>query len=493
MNKTTVQPPANIEAETAILGSFLIDPEFAGAQVNSHLQPRHFYLHKHGKIYQAIQSLHRRGESIDIVTLSAELQARGTLTQVGGAVFLSQLATTVPSAYNIHHYADIVHGLWRRREALKLLSAISRIAYNEKEDLSAAADIEEQLSEILRTPIQNTTYPDFGSVSKTLQPIQWLWPQWVPRGMITLLGAVPGAGKSLVALDLAKRIIHNEPWPNGAPSGGRSERVIYVDAELVPQLLHARASSWGMDESKLYLMLPKPNDMIDFGREEYRAQLRSMVETIKPTLVVIDSLSSITTRGENNIEDIRSILGFLNELASNFQVGLILIHHLRKRGGAQMMDKSRNVSIDDFRGSGHIIAMARSVIALSTVHVTANGYDRNGPRKIEIVKTNLGAYPDPLGCEFKPLHPRGVFLEWSENAPQPYKEPTKAELCKDWLREVLIKPQSPADLVKMGQDEEGWSRSTIYRARRELGSLIKSTLGHQDPNNKWVLASVKFL
>ena len=102
-------------------------------------------------------------------------------------------------------------------------------------------------------------YPSLHEISEHFAEVDWLWPCWIPRGMVTLLGAAPGAGKSLVALDLARRVIHGEPFPDGAPpadialsadgatsaKGGPHPRpganVLIVDAEGAPALLSQRA------------------------------------------------------------------------------------------------------------------------------------------------------------------------------------------------------------------------------------------------------------
>ena len=45
-------------------------------------------------------------------------------------------------------------------------------------------------------------------------PIRWLWPGRIPIGYVTLLVSDPGAGKSLVALDVAARVSTGRPWPD---------------------------------------------------------------------------------------------------------------------------------------------------------------------------------------------------------------------------------------------------------------------------------------
>jgi hypothetical protein len=326
----------------------------------------------------------------------------------------------------------------------------------------------------------------FDKVSERLAPITWLWPNWIPRGMLSLLGAVPGAGKSYVALDLARRIITGEPFPDGSPVLRPGANVLYVDAEVVPQMINERAMAWEMDKSKLGVMLPEPNDYIDFSHLEYREKLIETVFTLNPALVIVDSLSTISSKGENSVEDVRGILGFLNGLAVSYQIALLLIHHLRKRNLLAMMDL---VTIDDFRGSSHIIAMSRSVLGLSIIKHTRE-VDRNGPRRLEVVKTNMVRYPEPLGVEFVPLagNPDYPYLLYGDPA-QPYKEPTEVEMCAEWLEVTLEEygPMKPQDIVTMAMEEKGYSRATVYRARDILEGEIESVQGRRSPNNHWAL------
>lgn len=329
------------------------------------------------------------------------------------------------------------------------------------------------------------TYQTLEELAATMKPVRWLWRPWIPVGMLTLLGAVPGAGKSYVALDLANRIIGSGRWPDNTliEDGGRP--VIYVDAENVPQLLNERAVAWNMNRRLIYLMLPEPNTLIDFSNQADRDRLVEMMHATQPALVVIDSLSSITSKGENNVHDVRSVLGFVSSGAGEFEVGMLLIHHLRKRQPLPLID---DLTADDFRGSGHIIAMARSVLGLNIVKTSPDA-DRNGPRKLDLVKTNLAMYPNPLGCEFVPLHPSGVFLKWGP-PPQRYEEPTQGDQVATWLLSLLREsdePVKPADVIEAGL-ELGYSESAIYRARKALEGKIVNTAGRRSPDNMWALS-----
>lgn len=352
--------------------------------------------------------------------------------------------------------------------------------------LAGRKDQTQIVQDILRLQPGGNGHQAFRSLAELapdLKPIEFLWSNWIPRGMLSLLGAMPGAGKSFVALDLCKRIIHNEPWPDGMSQASGGQTCIYVDAELVPQLANERAAAWGMDTNRLYLMMPEPNDAIDLCNDLYRDKLIEMCYAINPALVVIDSLGSISSKGENSIEDVRTILSFLAGLAHDFNIGLLLIHHLRKRNPMAMLDL---VSIDDFRGSSHIMAMARSVLALSIIQ-TGPDKDRNGPRRLEIVKTNLNRYPEPLGLELLPLEPRGVLLKYGD-CPSAWHDPSEVERAMTWLCEILASgPMSIGEL----EEERMYSRSTIIRARERLGSHVENTEGRQSPDNKWKLADSK--
>jgi hypothetical protein len=355
-----------------------------------------------------------------------------------------------------------------------------------KESLSAHPDGKQIIGDILMVkPGDRPHFPSLDELGPSLPPVEWLWPNWIPRGMLSLLGAIPGAGKSFLALDLARRIIAGDTFPDGAPVRTPGANVIYVDAEQVPQLINERAVAWEMDRARLFLMPPEPNDMIDFSRPEYQDRLTEMLYALQPALVVIDSLSSISSKGENNVEDVRGLLGFLSSVALDHNCALLLIHHLRKRGPLPLVDV---LTIDDFRGSSHIIAMARSVLGLSVIQIGPEP-DRNGPRRLEIVKTNLARYPQPIGVEFLPLHPHGVTLRYGD-PPQRYREPTKTEGCAEWLLQLLDderEPMKPKRIVELA-DDAGFSETLVYRARKQLEGRIVNTQGRRSPHNRWGLA-----
>ncbi len=328
--------------------------------------------------------------------------------------------------------------------------------------------------------------PSLQDLAKDLTPIEWVWPGWIPRSLITVLGASQGSGKSFVALDLAWRIVHGKNYPDDSPIARPGTNIIYVDAEMVPQILNERAQHYGMDRSKLFVMLPEEGEMIDLGQQHYQDRLVEMAAMLSPELIIIDSLSSIHSGGQNNVEDIRSLMGYLIRLASGARCGLLLVHHIRKPSSGQRM-MNFDLGMEDLSGSGYITQQARVVLGLRVVQ-TGPDFDPNGPRELKVLKTNLGPYHDPLGFEFAPLEPAGVMLKWNTTAPQPYREPTELDQCKEWLEEFL---KSYPDGVKTkvviaAGVEKGFSRSMIYRAHDAMRRHIANAKGRKSPGNNWV-------
>ncbi|MBE9507184.1 MAG: hypothetical protein IMY86_03975 [Chloroflexi bacterium] len=129
--------------------------------------------------------------------------------------------------------------------------------------------------------------------------------------------------------------------------------------------------------------------------------------------------------------------------------------------------------------------MARSVLGLSVVQ-TGPEPDRNGPRRLELIKSNLARYPPPIGVEFLPQHPKGVVLKYGA-PPEQYRKPTKADECENWLLQTLEEagePIKPGDVVKLAK-KAGFGRATVYRAREVLGEKIRDTEGRKCPGNMW--------
>ena len=102
-----ITPPANLEAEQAVLGSIIVRSQVMD-EVADLLNAGDFYREAHSRIYRVMLELYLRNEPIDLVTVATLLKERGQLEEVGGAVFLAGLSEHVGITSNAAYYAKVV-------------------------------------------------------------------------------------------------------------------------------------------------------------------------------------------------------------------------------------------------------------------------------------------------------------------------------------------------------------------------------------------------
>jgi len=136
--------PHNREAEEAVLGSLLIDPD-AIIRVATFLAPEDFYLERHAWIYEAIRDLHERREPADMVTLTDEMERRGQLNEIGGSAYLSGLINATPTSIHVEYYARIIERTAVLRRLIDAAGKIARLAYQDTEEVAEVVDRAEEL------------------------------------------------------------------------------------------------------------------------------------------------------------------------------------------------------------------------------------------------------------------------------------------------------------------------------------------------------------
>ncbi|MCD4684428.1 MAG: replicative DNA helicase, partial [Anaerolineae bacterium] len=133
------QPPHSVEAEEAVLGSILINPD-AIFDVASFLQPEDFYIVRNGWVWEAIANLQERGEQIDYLTVIEELRTQARLDEVGGAAYITYLINHTPATIYTETYGRVVERASLRRKMLKAASEIAKLAHEEDSEISDVID-----------------------------------------------------------------------------------------------------------------------------------------------------------------------------------------------------------------------------------------------------------------------------------------------------------------------------------------------------------------
>jgi replicative DNA helicase len=145
--------PHNIEAEQALLGAILVN-NIAHERIGEILEPEHFYDPVHGRLYAAITTLINRGQIADPKTLRGLFENDPALSAVGGADYLTSLASSVITIINAGDYARLIHDLYLRRQLIVLGEDVVNDAYKHDLDQPASTQIEtteQRLFELARS------------------------------------------------------------------------------------------------------------------------------------------------------------------------------------------------------------------------------------------------------------------------------------------------------------------------------------------------------
>jgi replicative DNA helicase len=113
-------PPQNLEAEQSVLGAIFLDNR-ALSVIQEDFSADDFYRESHRVIYRAMLELDAKREPIDAITIANALRDGGTLEQIGGPAYIAELASIVPTAANVAHYARIV----RDKAVLRALGSVA--------------------------------------------------------------------------------------------------------------------------------------------------------------------------------------------------------------------------------------------------------------------------------------------------------------------------------------------------------------------------------
>ena len=129
----------DIQAERAVLGSCLIDPECI-VKLSGFLSDADFYASRHQTVFAAMLGLNRRQVPCDFVTLASELERTGQMEEAGGYAGLTELTIDVPTALYAEHYARIVADNATKRRLFAAAGKIAELAYDDEAEVKTMLD-----------------------------------------------------------------------------------------------------------------------------------------------------------------------------------------------------------------------------------------------------------------------------------------------------------------------------------------------------------------
>lgn len=378
-------PPQNLEAEQSVLGAMLIDRE-AIVRAMELLTDEDFYRDAHRKTFAAMVAVFERSEAVDLVTVSEELRAHNQLEVVGGLTFLTGLASAVPTAANVEHYARIVRDKSVLRRMISAATGIVTRCYEGGDEVREVVDLAEQAvfsvstlskySGVAKLRLKEIMLGAFDYIEQLYNSQERV--TGVPTGFerlnnltagfqqsdLVVLAARPSQGKTSLALNftrtaailngmpvlyfsmeqsalqLALRLLSGE-----ARIDGNLLRTGRLAREHWPRLAEA---SGRLGSAPVYI-----DDTPNLSVMEVRTRARRLKAEVDLKLVIVDYLQLMHTGGrtESRQQEISEVSRLLKALGRELNVPVLALSQLRR---AVEQREGERPQLSDLRESGAI-------------------------------------------------------------------------------------------------------------------------------------------
>ena len=374
-------PPASIEAEEAILGGILFDPE-AITRVGELVVKNAFYVKAHQEIYQAALSLNSKGKPTDFISISTFLSDRDLLEQVGGTTKLAQLLNRTVSAVNIDRYANLIMEKYVRRQLITSGHEIVDLGYDNTTELEVVLDSAEQkIFRLTQERPQEGLVPIAETLVNTFNTIEELHQETalpgVPSGYydldamtsgfsrsdLIIIAGRPSMGKTAFSLCVASNIARDSKLPIAVFSLEMSreqltQRLLSGEARIPSNRLRSgriAQNEFGQLIDGVERLSELPifiDDTANLTVMQMRSQVRRLQAQQKDPLglVMIDYLQLMEGGdNDNRVQQLSKMTRSLKGLARELNVPIVALSQL-SRGVEQRTNKRPMLS--DLRESG---------------------------------------------------------------------------------------------------------------------------------------------
>lgn len=405
-------PPQNLEAEQAVLGAILLDGD-ALITAMERIISDDFYRGAHQRIFSAMIEISDGNEPVDLVTLTARLQDKKQLEEVGGISYLSELANAVPTAANVDYYAQIVKEKSILRRLIRTATQIVTNGYSGGEEVGVLlSDAEQRIMEISQDRSGAGFIPIKDVLMDVFDRVEFLYnhkggttgirsgfhdldkmTSGFQRSDLIIVAARPSVGKTAFALNIAQNVSVREKETVAIFSleMGASQlvqRMICAEANVDAGRIrtgYLESDDWekltmaigSLSEANIYI-----DDSPSVTVADIRAKCRRLKKEKGLGMILIDYLQLIHGRGkgDNRQQEVSEISRTLKQIARELDVPVIALSQL-SRGVEQRQDKRPMMS--DLRESGSIEQDADIVAFL----YRDDYYDKESEKKniIEII------------------------------------------------------------------------------------------------------------
>jgi replicative DNA helicase len=373
--------PQNIEAEEAILGGILLDPD-AIERVASDLKPEAFLLRSHRQIFRASLSLHEEGKPVDLMTVTTWLADNKLLDQVGGQLKLAQLMSQTVSAVNIDQYALLANDKKTRRDLIASAHKIIELAEDTSQDLETILrESEQQIADISQTQSNQ----DLVSIGETLidafQDIEdrstGVVPPGIPCGFydldamtsgfqrsdLIIIAARPSMGKSSICVNMgmaiAKKGLPVAVFSLEMSKGQLTQRILSGEAKIESNRIRSgniKDHEWESLTTAISNLAELPIFIDDTGNPTI-SEIKTKCKKLKAEnggqlgLILIDYLQLMEGGSDNRVQELSRITRSLKGLARELSVPVIALSQLSRSVESRT---NKRPMLSDLRESGSI-------------------------------------------------------------------------------------------------------------------------------------------
>lgn len=417
-------PPQDLDMERALLGALMLS-QGAMYEVADIVGIDSFYAGKHRTIFDAMLTLHGKGEPIDVVTVSGKLKEKKQLSDVGGTSYLTELVNSAASPGSARHYAENVQTKFVRRSLIDAAAKIGELGFQEDRA------VEEILNDAQSAIFQVSNAPSLRTFTTIKESLSEAWERLESlqkddgslRGVSTgfpgldnllagfqksdliILAARPSMGKTTLALDIVRQTAIKHGTAVGMFSLEMSSQ------QLVDRMLAAQAGvdSWRLRTGKIrkdheyerlqegIAQLSEAPIYIDDKPSSSVLTMRSVARRLKMEkslgLIVVDYLQLITpgtTRSQDSlVQQTTEISRSLKAMARELDVPVLALSQL-SRAVEQRRGRPR---LSDLRDSGSIEQDADVVMFIHREDKMTDGMEKNNIAEILIEKHRNG----PIG------------------------------------------------------------------------------------------------
>ena len=311
----------------------------------------------------------------------------------------------------------------------------------------------------------------------TLEPVRWLWREFLPAGMLTILGGAPGCGKTTIALSLAAIVTSGGAWPDGTHCTQAGDVLIW-SGEDGNAVTAARLVAAGADMTRVHFidgLTGSEGDAFDPGRD--MLLLEATAEALPaPRLLILDPIVSAVAGDSHKGAEVRRSLQPVVALGQRLGCAVLGITHFSKGTGGR--DPVERVT-----GSIAFAALARLVLVAAKVKGEP-GDEGEARRVLMRAKSNIG--PDDGGFAYAlervEVAPEveGQRVMWLEaldgtarellnEAESDTEDGSTATGVDGFLRGLLADGPLPAKVIKGDADGAGYAWRTVQLSATRLG------------------------